>query len=243
MAAPVLTPNAWLRWDLIRRHLASLPDPARILEVGMGQGAVGARLATYGAYTGVEPDERSRSVARSRLPATARVLAGVADLAADERFDLVCSFEVLEHIADDAGALRTWVEHLVPGGALIISVPAHQRRFAAADRLVGHLRRYSRDQLRSLVEQAGAEPRSIEATGFPFGYLLETGRNLIAARREQQVTSVEDRTAASGRLLQPPPWLGIGTQAATWPFRMAQRPFRGTNLATGWLLVARKPVA
>jgi 2-polyprenyl-3-methyl-5-hydroxy-6-metoxy-1,4-benzoquinol methylase len=44
---------------------------------------------------------------------------------------------VLEHIEDDAGALRAWRERLRPDGRLLMSVPLYQRRYAAADRFVG----------------------------------------------------------------------------------------------------------
>jgi SAM-dependent methyltransferase len=235
--------NAWLRWDLIRRHLATVPAAGRVLEIGMGQGAVAARLAARWAYTGIEPDEVSRTVATGRLPASARVAAELAELESRTTFDVVCAFEVVEHIDDDTGAVAAWAAHLVPGGVMMLSVPAYERRFSAADRLVGHRRRYSRPQLRSLVEAAGLDVVSIDATGFPLGFVLERARNVIAIRRERQLTDPEGATGAGSRWLQPPGWLGPGTQAITWPFRLVQRPFTRTGLATGWLVVARKPAS
>ena len=54
----------------------------------------------------------------------------------------MCAFEVLEHIDDDALALKQWREYLRPSGWLLLSVPAHQDQYGAADELVGHYRRY-----------------------------------------------------------------------------------------------------
>lgn len=239
MSLPPLTPNAWLRWDLIRRHLDDLPVDARILEVGMGQGAVGCRLAALGAYTGVELDPTSRAVASTRLPHGARILPEVEAVAPGERFDLVCAFEVLEHIEDDEAALATWVGHLRPGGLLLLSVPAHARRYGAADEAVGHHRRYDRQPLVALLRAAGLDEVEVEATGFPLGFALEVGRNALAARRPAPET-IEDRTATSGRFLQPPAALAPLTRAATFPFRLLQRPFRRTELATGWVARGRR---
>src|SRR5690606_22566194 len=64
--APPLTLFGSLRWDVVRRVFP--PGPARVLEIGCGQGAVGARLAAAGHdYTGVELDGASADVAAARL--------------------------------------------------------------------------------------------------------------------------------------------------------------------------------
>ena len=80
---PPLSPNAWLRWELIRRELSAL-QPHSILELGMGQGALGARLEHDRRYVGIEPDDRSRAVAKDRLSSAATVLADLAELPATE---------------------------------------------------------------------------------------------------------------------------------------------------------------
>jgi SAM-dependent methyltransferase len=235
-----LTPNAWLRWDLIQRELALLPEQARILEVGMGGGAMGARLAERHQYVGIEPDDRSRERARDRLGPASEVFATLADCPRDEPFAALCSFEVLEHIEDDSGALASWVEVLAPGGLVWLSVPAHQHRFGAADEAVGHLRRYSREQLTTLVRGAGLEPRRIDSVGFPVGNMLEVGRNLVARRRAGPA-SVAERTASSGRFLQPPEGVGALIGVAMAPARWLQRPFRHGERGPGWFAVARRP--
>lgn len=242
MTAPPLSPNAWLRWELIRRELAAHP-PRSVLELGMGQGAVGSRLAVGRQYVGVEPDDSSRAVALTRLPTSATVVTDLGELAEQERFDVVCAFEVLEHIEDDAGALRSWVEHVEPGGRLLLSVPANQHRFGAADELAGHFRRYGREDLEAVLRSAGADPVRIDAVGFPLALLLEHGRNFLAARQLRKRTApatLEDRTAGSGRLFQPPEWAGWITQIGTAPFRLLQLPFRRMSWTSGWVVVARR---
>ena len=74
--------------------------------------------------------------------------------------------------------------------------------------------------------------------GFPVGYALESGRNLIA-KRSRRGGSIVERTSASGRWLQPSNRMGWATQA-TAPFRVLQRPFENTELGTGLVVLARR---
>ena len=53
MALPPLTPNAWLRWDVVERALPA--QVTTVLEIGCGQGGFGARLSQGRDYLGVEP--------------------------------------------------------------------------------------------------------------------------------------------------------------------------------------------
>jgi hypothetical protein len=77
-------------------------------------------------------------------------------------------------------------------------------------------------------------------TGFPFGLLLEHGRNLLATIRPKTGT-METRTLESGRWKQPPAALGWATAAVTLPFRWVQRLFVRTRLGTGIVARARLP--
>ena len=243
MADPPLSLNAWLRWDVIERELSG-STPRTVLELGMGQGAVACRLADQYEYTGVEPDAESRSMTQARLGRGARVLADVSELDPQETFDVVCAFEVIEHLEDDRGVVSEWARYIRPGGRMLISVPAHQSRFGAHDEVAGHLRRYEREDLAAVVTSAGLVVDRIDAVGFPLGFLLETARNLIGKRRLQSdtiPTAASDRTARSGRILQPPAWSGTLTRAGTAPFRWVQRRFHRSDRATTWVLVAHRP--
>src|SRR5206468_5461246 len=135
-------------------------------------------------YLGLEPDSASARVGRPRIEAAGGRLLETSDEGVEEgeRFDVVCAFEVLEHVKDDAAALRRWVGRLASGGWLVLSVPAFQRRYAAADRMAGHFRRYDPDALRDRLLTAGLHDVQLWVTGFPLGLLLEQGRNWLATR-------------------------------------------------------------
>ena len=237
-----LTPNAWLRYDLLTRMLpAGIRD---VLEVGCGQGALGVRLAQRYQYVGLEPDQVSWAIAQRRVSAAGRgeVRNIRFDALGPEQFDLVCAFEVLEHIEDDAAAVREWTARLRPGGWLMMSVPAHQGRYGPADELAGHFRRYDPEVMTALLTNCGLTDIEVREYGFPLGFALEKARNLIAQRRLSATPggSLAERTAASGRLLQPASRrVGVATRYGTAPFRLVQRGFPDTG--TGLIVRARVP--
>jgi len=246
MKDPPLPPNAFLRWDRVSRFLPA--DAADVLEIGCGQGAFAVRLARRYDYVGVDVDESSVRATERRLADASlagRVLLGdEADVLPDSaKFDVVCAFEVLEHLEDDAAALRQWSSRLRPGGMLLVSVPAWQRRYSIWDEHVGHFRRYDIDVLTERLAGAGLESRSI-AYGWPLSYLLEAIRDAVARRRgvDSAGGSFQTRTLASGRLFNQPRG-GLPTrvvQVGLVLFAVLQRctTSRGANL----LGIGRKPL-
>ena len=244
---PPLSPNGWLRWEVVSRLLP--PGRLDVLEMGCGQGGFGARLAQRYRYVGVEPDAVSCTVARARVAAAGgggEVRQGdESAVAADELFDLVVAFEVIEHIEDDASALAAWASHLRPGGWLLLSTPAWQKRFGPADEMVGHFRRYAPPVLRSRLAGAGLTDVELVHFGAPLGYVLEAGRNAVGKRRlasPESSASMAERSEASGRTLQPSTsWTATAARLGTLPFRKLQNAFPGTG--PGLVARARKPVA
>jgi SAM-dependent methyltransferase len=202
---------------------------------------MGSVLADRFEYVGLEPDVTSFDTAEERVGNRGRIINGtVEDLAASELFDLLCAFEVLEHIEDDEAALTRWLEHVRPGGWVLVSVPQGRRRFGPQDEWVGHYRRYDESDLVALLERCRLTDVALIAYGFPLGNALDATRNLLA-RHRRVAPSRDVRTGASGRWLQPPAWAAQGTRAFTFPFRLLQRPFARTSLGVGLVARARVP--
>lgn len=240
---PPLAPRAWLRYDVVKRQIDRL-RPATALEIGSGQGAFGARLAEDVQYVGLEPDPISFQVARGRIePRGGTVLNGFHSiLPPGSTYDLVCAFEVLEHIDDDKGALADWLPLIRPGGHLMISVPAFQERFGPMDVRSGHFRRYSPADLKERLVETGLVDITITVYAWPLGYALEAVRNRIDEKKQAKAGDVpiDELTAASGRTMQPTGRLmGAFMNAATVPFRYLQRT--RPNAGTGLVAVARRP--
>lgn len=241
--APPLALRAWLRYDLVSRIIDRL-RPATALEIGCGQGAFGARLAGRCDYLGVEPDAGSFAVAHERITRVGGTVLNQmsSDLEPGSTYDLVCAFEVLEHIEDDKGAMAEWVTHIRPGGHLVMSVPAFQDRFGPMDEHAGHFRRYSPEELTARLEEAGLVDIEVTVYGWPLGYALEAVRNRIDAKKLEKVGDLTpgELTKLSGRTFQPSSRsTGVMIAAAATPWRWLQR--LRPDAGIGLVAVASRP--
>jgi SAM-dependent methyltransferase len=134
----------------------------RVLDVGAGIGTFTEQVADGRFVVGIEPDPafvpalRSRFARRTNVEVAAVPLDELAASSA-EAFDSIVCFNVLEHIADDAGALARLFGLLEPGGVLLALVPAHPFAYGSIDAMLGHERRYRKRQLATLLVRAGFE--------------------------------------------------------------------------------------
>lgn len=73
-------------------------------------------------------------------------------------------FDVLEHIDEDALAVKNIYKMLKPGGKVIVTVPVHKWLWSKQDAIAYHRRRYEVDQLKGLFKQNGF--KIVKATAF-----------------------------------------------------------------------------
>lgn len=147
-------------WFVARRKILldqikalGLPANAEILEIGSGTGANLDLLAEFGSVTGIEMSEEAITLAASRTQGMMKVTLRQGMCPQDiekigKEFDLICLFDVLEHIDEDSETLRQLVQILKPGGKLLLTVPAYRWMWGPHDVQLHHKRRYSRDSLR-----------------------------------------------------------------------------------------------
>jgi SAM-dependent methyltransferase len=83
------------------------------------------------------------------------VQGSIADIPVAGDFDLICAFDVLEHLRDGAQALRQLRQRLRPGGRLLLTVPAHMQLWSYSDQAAEHCRRYAPGVLHSTLVDAG----------------------------------------------------------------------------------------
>jgi SAM-dependent methyltransferase len=146
------------RRQILDRAIARLPLPenARILEAGCGTGGSLTMLARHGHLQAMDLTELAVELARER--AIAEVRRGrLPDQIPfpDERFDLIVSLDVIQHVEDDIAAFKALKERLKPGGYLLVTVPAYAWLWSRHDESWQNLRRYSRKNLIRVARCAG----------------------------------------------------------------------------------------
>jgi glycosyltransferase involved in cell wall biosynthesis len=151
--------NKWMA-DTVRPLLG-----ARVLELGAGIGNMTQHLARgRKIYVASDIDQEHMARLRVRFRGRPNLEIRQCDLsdAGDFQsmrgmFDSVVCLNVMEHVEDDLGALRNIFSALRPGGRAVILVPQDQKAFGTLDEVLGHCRRYSEEQLRARMEEAGFE--------------------------------------------------------------------------------------
>ncbi len=136
----------------------NLPRDASILEVGCGTGGNLAMLAGFGNVSALEMDDMARSIAMRKTAGRFDIRAGScpADIPySGERFDLICLFDVLEHIEEDVATLAALKKLLTERGRILLTVPAYAWLWSRYDEFLYHKRRYSAAGLRATVSAAG----------------------------------------------------------------------------------------
>jgi 2-polyprenyl-3-methyl-5-hydroxy-6-metoxy-1,4-benzoquinol methylase len=141
-----------LERHLAAYHFASSRAAGRtVLDAGCGEGYGAARLADVAARVlGVDRPEAVRIAAgRHRAP---RLEFRAQDLeqldTLGERFDLVLSFQVIEHLPDPVGFLAALARRVAPGGELIVTTP---NRLMSVSENPYHLREWTAPELRALA--------------------------------------------------------------------------------------------
>jgi SAM-dependent methyltransferase len=142
-------PTYWwyaARTRLLQRVLGSwVSAGARVLDVGS---ADGPSVSWLGDRVAVDIDPRGLRAGG--------VCAAVESLPfPDDRFDVVSAFDVVEHCEDEALALSELRRVAMPGGVVLLSVPAYQWMWSGFDVRAGHYRRYTRPRLRRAAAAVG----------------------------------------------------------------------------------------
>lgn len=239
-------PRFLLRKDAISRLVKSIPlQNKKILEIGFGAGEMLNWFHRKGGLvTGVDFSESAREATNDRLKS--EVLNDI-ELYVDfkhlnkKSFDVVCAFEVLEHIEDDKTAINYWLEYLKPGGSLIISVPAHMSKWCKNDDWAGHIRRYEKNQLKELVSVSTATVKTVWNYGYPFILLLDKLLDRNRKNSHTEELSTVEKTQKSG-IDRPNKFIYklLSNNLSLYPAFLLQRLFLNYDLGSGYLIHVKK---
>ncbi len=172
----------WFRWRgaVLSRLLDALPrrsgTQTRLLEIGCGTRVLSAQIESMTDWTVDGVDLSPFAIGRA---VSGRGLAQVYDISERkpewrQLFDGLVLFDVLEHIPNTTEFLENAVFHLKDEGFVLINVPARQELYSRYDEVVGHLRRYTIQDLNREMERVGFYPLHIRYWGlllFPIALL------------------------------------------------------------------------
>jgi ubiquinone/menaquinone biosynthesis C-methylase UbiE len=150
-------------YQALRRHVAASLQPAShqfsLLDAGCGTGGmldVVRQSFPDADLTGIDASSHAIELAAARNINATLQAANVHDLPfVENNFDFVLSLDVLSHAGvDDSLATHEMHRVLRPGGHLVLNLAAFDFLKGAHDRAVDVDRRYTRPQVRALLEGA-----------------------------------------------------------------------------------------
>jgi 2-polyprenyl-3-methyl-5-hydroxy-6-metoxy-1,4-benzoquinol methylase len=153
----------WFEWRLrVLRHLmedAGIPlySDLQMLDIGCGTGLMRDGLEPYTTWN-IDVSDLNPEALKQVRPGRGRTLFyDVLDVhnSLVEAYDVISFFDVLEHVPDPGTLIEAGRSHLKEDGWLLVTVPALPCAYSRYDQVVGHLRRYTKEDLTSEIEAQG----------------------------------------------------------------------------------------
>ncbi len=173
------------------------------------------------------------------------IISDFSSLALPRQYDCVIACEVLEHVQDDEAFVRKAYRLLRDQGQLVLSVPSRMKFWSRHDEIVGHLRRYEKNDLIQLLTKNKFRNINIVSYGYPFVNLLRWASICLATYhyREKKQWSQKKQSQKSG-IVQTgglADLLGIlVNQYSTYPLCAFASLFNKFDLSNGYIITAGK---
>jgi SAM-dependent methyltransferase len=186
-------PRHEYRLGIITREVEKLPRGARVLDAAIGLGQLAGRMQRRG-YDVIGIDYSLDAAVYVRKSLGIPVVIGDLTLLPfrSGAFAGVTTGETLEHLDDDASAVREIARVLDAGGTCVATVPALQSLWTASDDYYEHRRRYTRDQLTSLFRAASMRIQKASFWGFPIVLVYDTLVILPMNKRRARLSIQDD---------------------------------------------------
>jgi len=130
------------------------------IEIGSGLGDYALEwIPSVEKYTATEADPALFAELQKHMAQYPNVTVRQLLLPTEERGDHSClvSYNVLEHIDDHVGALRSMARLVRPEGYIVLVCPAFPFAMSPVDIATGHVRRYTKRTMRKALTDAGLE--------------------------------------------------------------------------------------
>ena len=164
--------NHW--WFIVRLNILDdffhrILDQGRnysILNIGVATGASNNVLEKFGEVTSIEYDQDC-ALFTFRNNGNSNLIASIEDLPFKmDSFDIVCAFDVIEHVENDNRSVLEMKRVCKPGGRIVITVPAMMCLWSHHDEVNQHLKRYNLQEITGLFRVNGNNGSEIYKTYF-----------------------------------------------------------------------------
>ncbi len=229
-----------LIFELAKKVSSTLQSGNLILEVGSGNGnvlRVLRKACPQATVVGLELWFDGLRHAQRRS-AGLLVQGDVRNCPFGKTFDVVGLFDVLEHVAEERETLASLWTLLAPGGTLLLTVPAHQSLWSYFDVAARHCRRYSAQDLRQKLTDAGFQVEFLSqfmASIFPMVWIF---RKMRGRGKDSDSASARPQASAEFRLVP------VLNQMLTALLTLEARWIAGGHrlpIGTSLVVVARRP--
>lgn len=206
----IYAPGSILQHMYLRERLAKRP-PGRFLEIGSGRGAVTRILLELG-WTGVGYDLNPEALAEAQelnhefieAKKLELICADWLSVESSEKFDLIISCFVLEHLDDEheQSYLERCSRSVTERGIVALMVPSSPKHWSLEDEVAGHYRRYDKKELVEKLAASGFHCNHTVGLNYPLTNNLQPVAVLILklSRFKEKVASktTQERTISSG---------------------------------------------
>ncbi|NOX24545.1 MAG: class I SAM-dependent methyltransferase [Deltaproteobacteria bacterium] len=173
------------------------------------------------------------------------IISDFSSLVLPQQYDCVIACEVLEHVQDDEAFVQKAYCLLRDQGQLILSVPSRMKFWSRHDEIVGHLRRYEKNDIIQLLKKNKFRNINIVSYGYPFVNLLRWASICLATYHyhEKKQWSQKKQSQKSGivRTDGMADLLGIlVNQYSTYPLCAFASLFNKFDLSNGYIITAGK---
>jgi len=236
--------------DCVKKTIEFRPERGSTksyMEIGFGSGVLAYEFYLMGfEVTGYDFSKKAVETADSIFNQDNKIMDFRNQLDEEdiEKYDCLGAFEVLEHIEDDSSIINEWRTLIKDGGFLALSVPLKMKYWNYSDLRAGHVRRYEKNEIISLLENNGFDVMRFSTWSFPFGNLIRMGRNRLIDKPVYEKMQTQDKielTKISGIERSQE-----SKYAKYFPFKLFQmlgkinKLFYRFNFGEGCIIIAKK---
>ena len=165
-----------------------------ILDFGAGNGMFATMVKNFDTSVCISCVEPDNDYCEYLIAQGFETYMDISEINIDKKYDLIYSFNVLEHIEEDIEILSCLKNKLSKTGKLILYVPAFEILYSKFDKKINHKRRYSKIDLCKKLNKAGFKKYKsyyVDVIGFFCGILYKIFNN--SGKLNKSVLKIYDR--------------------------------------------------